>query len=496
MKKILSNIAWQLFVLFFIGFGVLSVPVWAQQNISIEQIREQDNPITLTQAINIAMANSTEIKRSLLNVQTANQQLRVAWSELLPDISGSADYTRNLELPVIFIPQDFSDPNSPLVPISTGTDNNWSGGITASQTLFKGEALLGVSSSQLYRTAQAENVRATSQQIVTQTRLVYYNVLIAEEQYRLQQASVERLRQNLEENRSRQQAGLVDEYDVLQVQVQLSNQEPQLTEAQYALEQAYRELKLTMGVPVELPITVQGDLGDYNILSEEASSDVNNNLKEVDQINPYTTQKDTSLIGVAEDNRGDIRVLQKQNELKDREILVIKSRFLPTLTASYNVRWQSNDADPIDFFGTSNQRVRTQSLMLNLSVPIFQGFERDANLQIAKIEKRDLELQQEYAIESAKNEIQAARESLDQAIETASARQQALTQAREGYRRAQVRLQNGLGSQLEVSDAEFQLRQAEVNYAQMVYNYLSAKARYDQAIGMVPFVDKSAPELD
>ena len=97
---------------------------------------------------------------------------------------------------------------------------------------------------------------------------------------------------------------------------------------------------------------------------------------------------------------------------------------------------------------------------------------------------------------AARNEIQSARESLNQAIETAPAREDALEQAREGYQRAQARLENGLGNQLDVIEAEFQLRQAEVNYAQMVYNYLAAKARYDQAIGMVPFVDESTPNVD
>lgn len=466
---------------------------------SVEQVRQQNRPVTLTQAIQIALANNTDIKRSLLTLKDADQQVRLAWSEVLPEISGSATYTRNLEIPVNFVPAQFFDPDAPpgeLVPLQFGTDNNWNGGFSVDQTLFRGEAIIGISSSELFKSAQAEALRATTQQIVTGTRIAYYNVLVAEEQLRLQTATVERLRENLKENRARQKAGLIDEYAVLQVEVQLSNEEPQLTQAKYAVEQAYRELNIQLGLPIELDIAVRGNFSSYKIGSEEVIDQANENIKQVDSMTPYSFEEQKQLVDIATDLRGDIRILQKQEDLKDQEIKAIQSRFLPSLSANYNLNWSAAQAGSPVFFGSEETRARSQTVGVTLSLPIFQGFERSANLQIAKIEQKDIELQQEFAIRSAKNEIQSARESLNEAIETAPAREKALSQARQGYERAKARLNNGIGSQIDVTEAEFQLRQAEVNYAQMVYNYLSAKARYDQAIGMVPFVDKSTPELN
>lgn len=464
-------------------------------SVAVAEVRQQVKPVTLTQAIQIALANNTDIKRSLLTLKNADEQVRIAWSEVMPEISGNASYTRNIEIPVFFFPEDPTDPNSPLRAIQAGEDNNWNGGFSVNQTLFRGEAIIGISSSQLFKSAQAENLRAATQQIVTETRIGYYNVLVAEEQLRLQTAAVERLQENLKENRARQKAGLIDEYAVLQVEVQLSNEEPQLTQAKYGVQQAYRELKLQLGLPVELGIAVQGDLGTYQIGSEYIAGQVNQNIKEVNSMTPYTFEEQKHLVDISTDLRGDIRVLQKQEDLKEREIRAIQSRFLPTLSANYNLNWSAAQAGSPVFFGTEDTRARSQTIGVTLSLPIFQGFERSANLQIAKIEQKDIELQQEFAVRSAKNQIQSAREALNQAMETAPAREKALNQARQGYERAQARLSNGIGSQIDVTEAEFQLRQAEVNYAQMVYNYLSAKARYDQAIGMVPFVDKSTPEL-
>lgn len=466
---------------------------------SVADVVGSQKTLKLTEAIQVALANNPEIKRSLLELKVADEQVRISWGEVLPDITGSASYTRNLEIPVNFVPATFFDPNAPageLVPLQFGTDNNWQGGLSVQQTLFRGAAFVGISSSRLYKAAQSENLRATTQQIVTQTRLAYYSVLIAEEQLRLQKATVERLQKNLKENIARQKAGLIDEYGVLQVRVQLQNQQPQLTQAKYRVEQAYRELKVVLGIPLDLKFDIQGDLNDFKVTSQQAVSEVNKNLKKVDNMTPYHFNKRARLIDKATEMRGDIRVLDKREQLKERELKAIKSRFLPTLTANYNLNWSAAQAGNPVFFGTQDTRARSQTVGVTLSVPIFQGFERSANLDIAQIEKKKLEVQKRAAVRSARNEIQSARESLNQAIETAPARIKALELAREGYERAQARLENGLGSQLDVTNAELQLRQAEANYARMVYDYLSAKARYDQAVGMVPFVDNDQPTLN
>ncbi|HBQ59038.1 MAG TPA: hypothetical protein DD671_05285, partial [Balneolaceae bacterium] len=68
--------------------------------------------IDLKQSIQIALANNTQMKRSLLSVRDADQQIQNAWSNVMPDISASANYTRNLEVPVNFIPAVIFDPNA------------------------------------------------------------------------------------------------------------------------------------------------------------------------------------------------------------------------------------------------------------------------------------------------------------------------------------------------------------------------------------------------
>jgi len=494
--KSLSQIA--LVTLLIVSYAADKTKGQSADSTSVSEVIGSNNVLSLKDAIHIALANNSKVKRSLLNLEDAEEEVRIAWSEVLPDISLSADYTRNVEIPVNFIPAQFIDPDASkdeLVPLQFGADNSWRGGLAVEQTLFRGEAIVGIGSSKIFKTVQTESLRATAQQVVTQTRTAYYSVLVAKEKLRLQQATVDRLKENLNDNKARQKAGLIDDYDVLQVKVELSNEKPKLTQAQYGVQEAYRELMMIMGVSFELDFSVKGDLNSYHITSQQAIEQVNKSIKRIDTMTPYQYQKDTSFREGVLGNRGDIRVLEKQNKLREQKIKAVKSRFLPTLSATYNLTFNAAQAGSPVFFGNKDNRARSQTIGLTLSLPIFQGFQRSANLSKAKIEKKDLEVQKRQALREAKNDIHSAREALNQAIETAPARKEALELAQEGYDRAISRYESGLGSQLDVRNAEVQLRNAEVNYAQMVYNYLSAKAKYDLAIGKVPFVDSEGPKF-
>jgi outer membrane protein TolC len=446
-----------------------------------------DFELTLSEAIQLSLANNPNINRALLATQDSDELVKIAYSEIYPEITSSINYTRNVEIPVTFVPGEFfGGAPGTLIPVEFGTDNNWQGGFTVNQTLFRGETIIGLSSASIFRTVQLENYRSVSQQIVTQTRLAFYQVLVAKEQLRLQEAQIDRLEQNLNENERRRDAGLIDEYAVLQIQVQLSNQRPLLIEAEYAVLEAYRNLKLVLGLPYQLEFEVKGNLNAYDILAEVASDESNRDIKDVDRSNPFTYQNSVLDDASLAQFRGDMRILDAQINLKDREITATRSRFLPTISATYNLQWSASEPDAPNFF---ENEVRFQTLGLNLSLPLFEGFSRNADVQRVLIERKDLDEQYRAAALTAQNEVASSSEDLNMAFETASARKIALEQAQEGYERAQLRFENGLGSQLEVTDAEVQVRQAEVNYAVMVFNYLTAKAQYDLAIGKVPFVD-------
>ncbi|HCD50955.1 MAG TPA: hypothetical protein DEQ34_00810 [Balneolaceae bacterium] len=479
--------------------GILTGTVWLIIISFTFQVKAQseasgsDTPqITLIQAIDMALANNTQMKRALLSVKDADQQIRTAWSNVMPSIAASATYTRNLEIPVNFIPAILFDPNAAegdLVPVAFGTDNSWNGGFSASQIIFNGQAFVGISSAELYKSAQNEALRATSQGIVTQTRITYYQVLIAQEQVRLIKAQYDRIKENLDDTKKLLEQGFTDDYTVLQLEVQLSNVKPQLTNAEFAVENAKRELLDVMGLPLDLTFIVAGNLSSYDIYSNSYADEVNKDLKKVDKKNPYLSNNDSLMFNQAFENRGDLRILDVQNELQNQQLKAQWSQYLPTVAAQYNLMWTAAQPGTPIFFGTEDRRARSQVLGLNVQMPLFQGFKRDAAIQQTRIRIKDIELQQHQSERDAVKELLNAQQTIEEAYLTVEARQKAIQQAKTGYERAIARQKAGVGSQQEVTDANLQLQQAEIGYAQTVFTYLMAKAQYDQAMGKVPFVD-------
>jgi outer membrane protein TolC len=448
--------------------------------------------ISITQAINIALANNTQMKRALLSVKDAEQQVREAWSNVMPNIAASANYTRNLEVPVNFIPAIIFDPSADpetLTPVAFGTDNSWTGGFSATQTLFSGQAFVGISAADIYMTAQNEVLRATSQQVVTQTRIQYYQVLVNLEQLKLIEAQIGRIQKNLEDSKKLLLEGYSDEYAVLQLEVQLANLLPQRTNATFTIKSAKRNLLDVIGLPLDLPFNVTGNLSSFDVYADEVSDSENSELKEVDRRTTFRANKDSLTLKEAFVQRGDMRVLDVQAQLQEKNLISQRTAYLPTITANYGLNWSASQAGTPVFFGTEESRARSQILGVNVDVPIFQGFRRDATIQKTKIQLKDLELQTNQTKRLATKEVMSAQESIQEVFLTLDARQKALEQATLGYERALARNKAGVGSQQEITDADLQLRQAEVNQAQTVFRYLTAKAQYDQAIGAVPFVD-------
>jgi len=131
-----------------------------------------------------------------------------------------------------------------------------------------------------------------------------------------------------------------------------------------------------MGLPVKFSYKVKGSLNEFDILSETASQPENTHLKNIDRMNPYSFSSSTIDSALLTENRGDIRVAEANLRLQDKQIRAEKSRFLPTLTASYNLQWSAAEAGSPDFFKDAK---RFQTLGVNLSLPLFQGFSRMAN---------------------------------------------------------------------------------------------------------------------
>jgi outer membrane protein TolC len=162
--------------------------------------------------------------------------------------------------------------------------------------------------------------------------------------------------------------------------------------------------------------------------------------------------------------------------------------YLPriSLFGNYGISSQQN-GDPA-FFGAP--RAYSRAVGVQLTVPIFQGFQRDARIDQKRAALRQAETQTGLARSQATAEVRTLLEQADEARARADGQRLAVVQAGRGFDIARAQYREGLGSQLELTDAEVALRQSEFNYAQAVYDFLVARARLDAAAGRVPLVEE------
>ncbi len=193
-------------------------PVAAQDDAGRESI-------SLQRAIQLALSNSHLIEAAEEGLNVAGQQVREAWADVLPDVSASASYARNLIVQQGFLPARLVDPTAPLDAVTAvrfGSDNTWNADLTFDQPLFDYGLFIGVGAASRFRGLESERVRGTTQQVVTAVRLEYLNALLAVEDLRLTENSLTRTRATLAESQALNRAGLTSSYDVLRLEVQVA----------------------------------------------------------------------------------------------------------------------------------------------------------------------------------------------------------------------------------------------------------------------------------
>jgi outer membrane protein TolC len=199
---------------------------------------------------------------------------------------------------------------------------------------------------------------------------------------------------------------------------------------------------------------------------------------------------DADLAGAYEtalDRRTDVRQLALSMELERARVAVERAEYFPKVSVfgAYNVNAQE-DGGPSFFGENANQRTTTAWGGIRVELPIFSGFRQSARMQQARagVEQNRARLAQ--ARDRAGDELRTLVAGLDEARQRVASQRRAVEQARRGFDIASAEYRAGLGSQLQITDAELALRQSEFNYAQAVYDYLTARSNLDAARGTVP----------
>jgi outer membrane protein TolC len=466
-----------------------SAPVEAQD------VPQEGGQLTLgiEDAVRTALRQSRDIRASSHGLEEADEMVSEAWSNVYPTIDLNASYTRNVSPTVNFLPAQIFDPNAgpdDYISVQFGADNQWTSTVSLEQPLFRPGVFVALGAAASFRNLQREAVRGNTQSVVTRVRVSYYQLLLAQEQVRLVDRSVSRVRESLEETRSLNAAGLSSDYDVLRLEVELANLEPNLRRAENAARQARRQLAVELNIPEQESVRVRGALAEMDLEHVDENSPENREILAFLGFRGVGAEALDEALAVAGDLRSDLRQMELTEDLRKTEMRLEQVEYLPdiTLFGNYIISAQNNGS-PSFFAMDRGQRAYSRLVGIRFSIPVFTGFRRDARIDHKRAALRQAETQTRQARDLATSQVKTLLEAADEALFRARGQKLAVTQAQRGFGIARAQYREGLGSQLELTDAEVALRQSEFNYAQAVFDYLVARAQLDEATGRVPLVD-------
>ena len=474
---------------------VLAVVVFAAMAMATAEalLAQENGPLSLDQAVSLALRQNRDIQAARHALEEANEQVSEAWSNVYPSLDFNASYTRNVSPTVNFLPAAIFDPTAgpdDYIGVQFGADNQWQSTVSLEQPIFSAAAFIGVGAAGRFRSLQEEVVRGLTQGVVTRVRSAYYQLLLQQEQQRLITKSVERVRASLSETQSLNGAGLASDYDVLRLEVELANLVPNLRRAENAVRQAQRQMALELDLPEGDAVEVRGSLATMNLNDLAANEAANRQVLAFAGFRGEGMGAVDDAVQMAQELRSDIRQLVLTESLRKTEMRLEQVEYLPRVTFFGNYIIAAQDNGSPDFFARGDgQRAYSRNVGIRVSVPIFQGFRRDARVDQKRAALRQAETQTRLAEDQARIQVRNLVEQADEALLRARGQKLAVDQAQRGYEIASAQYREGLGSQWELTDAEVALRQSEFNYAQAVFDYLVARAQLDQATGSVPMVD-------
>ena len=434
-------------------FVVLTGGLFAQQS---------ETPIfTLTDAVDFAFENANSIRNARVDILDAEQNIREQLSSGLPQFSAAIDYTRYLKVPVLPLPDGFAPPNpDPNAPVPEGIafqrKNSFTSGLNFNAMIFDGSFFVGLRAARASRDYFNLQLEDAQRQVRNQVTQSYFPVLLTGTNLDIVERNIQNLEDLLRETEAQYEAGFVEQLDVDRLVLSLNNLRANRNDLEQQRENALRALKFALNYPDDKPLEVSDDLEALELEVEEAAltSDV-----------PYQ-------------RRSEVRLLDQTLALQDLNVDLQRAAYLPRLSAVASAQYQYQGDNFTDGFWAP-----TALVGLSASIPIYDFGGRASRLERARLEKEKVVNQRDDLIRSINLEVLNARGTFNSARNRLETTRQNQELAQRIYDTTQIKYREGVGSSIEVVQAEQQLYEAQANYLNALYDTLVAKEDLYIALG-------------
>lgn len=466
---------------------------------------QQQTPtaFTLDDCIRYAMENTIAVKNAHVDEQIAQAKVRETTGIGLPQIDGSVDLQHHNKLPRFFaqyaVAQGFGGTDEDGKPILDlpgvePTDvvaspnffqlrSSGNAGLTVNQLLFSTTYLVGLKAADTYKQLSMRAAEQTEIDVIENVTKAYYAVLINNERIALFDNNIARVDSLLRSTTAMNANGFSEAIDVDRTRVTLNNLKSERLIFLNSQSLSIGLLKFQMNYPIQKEIIIKGSLSDLK---------VDENL-----FNEYQNGWDYK-------NRIEYKILETQRDLRELDVKNYLSRSHPSLVGFWNGGYGTQSPTVGGIFKT-NTPISDNGLVgpdkwypfstfgVSLKVPIFSGLQRNYQTQQARLELLKVENQFVSLRESIDLSIQQNTLTYKNALETFRSQRENMELAERVARITKIKYEQGVGSNIEVVDAENSLRSAQVNYYSALFDAIVSKTDLDIAYAKIDPAKYQAP---
>lgn len=414
----------------------------------------------LQECISYAYENQDSIKNAKLDIERANYQVKEILGSGFPQISGNANIQDYLKVPTNLLPGEFFGQPGTFIPVKFGVKYNSSVGIDINQLLFDGTFIVGLQASKTFKELSQKNLNRSRIATNIAVTKAYYQVLVADEQIKLLDANLKQLKQQLDETVEMNKQGFVEKIDTDRLRVLYNNLGTTRNNTVRMLALGYQALKFQMGMPLEDNLILLEKIADVKFESAALAA------------------ADSS----AYRNRIEFALLETNRKLTELDVKRYKSQLLPSLSAFASGSYSFQNDRLGDLYAN---RFPTSLVGLRLRVPIFTGFQTTSRIRQAQIEVKKTDNVINGFKRAINLQIDQARTSYTNGVETLGSQRENMDLAREVLRVSKIKYEQGVGSSIEVTQAQTALQESENTYIQALYNALISKVDLDAANGTI-----------
>ncbi len=440
-------------------------------------IKAQQRVLTLEETINLAIENNRDVIIAKLNVEKASAAVDEAFGYALPKVDFSGYYNRFISKPKTPFP-DFEamltnatyallfDENviprddNKYLPMtnklqSFAQTHNWEAKVEVTQILFSSAVFRGIGASKIYLDLAKEQLYSTASTLTMNVKKAFYGVLLSQKMLEIVEASLKNAEENLANVKSMQKQGFASDFEAMQVEVQVENIRPQVNEIKNNLKNAQNGLKLLLGLQQDMDIDVTGEF-EYD--------------------KTYLPDEETTIEWALRSNY-DLRTMDLKMQVDDEFIALDRAEYYPTLAAFGNYTYSGTG----DEFPTQNYS--STAVGLSLSINLFSGLQTNKRVEQSVIALNQTKEQIKQFKDYLTTQVKGKLLELQKVNSQYTAQERNVELAQKAYDLATVRFKESSGTQLEIKNADIELRTAKTNKIKTIYDFIIAKAELEQLTG-------------